>query len=540
MGVYQRESGIERMAAMVSRQDIERIIKQRPEFVDLVFQRGYLVSTSDVNLSEIPFCRKWRREQFGSFFFWLHPNTDFFYETSNGKFFFIIGHAYNPVKMLYSERDILKDISVSFDKSNSAYQEAIDELTGIFLTGVIEETNIRFQSDAVSMFISFSGIVDNQLFLTSHCNIVACAAQLTRDPYVNELVDYRFYKYFGAGLPGDLSPYRELKRTQSNFEYCYDGNEIRFSRVFPCSKLAPASYADQIKKICTLLENNMNLIWLKWGEKAALGLTGGRDSTTALAGAHGLLSNIRTFSYVSCEGEQNDASAAEMIAEAVHVSHETYNISLSATEQAECEDVGTIIEFNMGSIGRLKDKEIQKRVYFFHHPVFQVEIKSWVDEIGRARLHKRYLKKEFPNKIKPRYLTTVYKPFGLKRNLVHKTDNVFSTYLNKYYSGVFDLIPWWDLIYWEYLWGANEALHLLNEHMLTAVVTIPFNNRILLKSMLSVDLKKRIKDSIQHDVIENLLPTINQTGIHVKDFGWDRKREIAERVYWEIQTKLPF
>ena len=58
--------------------------------------------------------------------------------------------------------------------------------------------------------------------------------------------------------------------------------------------------------------------------------------------------------------------------------------------------------------------------------------------------------------------------------------------------------------------------------------------------MLEIELPKRINDSIQHDVIERLLPAINQTGIHVKDYGWDRKREIAERVYWEVQTKLPF
>ena len=103
-----------------------------------------------------------------------------------------------------------------------------------------------------------------------------------------------------------------------------------------------------------------------------------------------------------------------------------------------------------------------------------------------------------------------------------------------------DRIPWWDLIYWEYLWGENEALHLLNEHMLTYEVTIPFNNRCMLKAMLEVELNKRINDSIQIDVIESLLPEINRTGIHVKDFGWNRKREIAERIYWEIQTRLPF
>lgn len=525
---------------MTTRQDVESIISRKPEFAELVFQRGFLITTSDADLSADSFCQKWGREQAGAYSIWLHPNTSFFCESSDGKSFFIIGHAYNPVKMLSSETEILKDLAASFAKGEASYQQAVDELTGVFLTGVIDGKNIRFQSDPVSMYVSYSGLADGQFYFTSHCNIVACAAKLTRDPYVDELIAYKYYKYFGVNLPGDLSPYQELKRTQANFEYLYDGNELRFSRIYPVVKPTPGSFSDQIQKICTLLENNMNLIWEKWGESAALGLTGGRDSTTALAGAHDLLSKMKTFSYVSCEGEQYDASAAEVIAKAVGVSHETYSIELSDSELAECEDIGSIIEFNMGSIGRIRENGIRRRVYFLHHPKFRVEIKSWVDEIGRARLHKRYLKKKFSSKIRPRYITVFYKPFGLNRSLVHKTDKAFSAYLDKYYSdGVFDRMPWWDLIYWEYLWGSNEALHLVNEHMLSYDVTIPFNNRVLLDAMLGVALEKRIDDSIQCEVIERLLPDINRTGVHVKDFGWDKKRELAERLYWEVQTKLP-
>ena len=526
---------------MTNRQDIEKIISRNPAFTELVFQRGFLITTSGVDLSAVSFCQNWKREQIGSFSIWCHPNTSFFCVISEGKTFFIIGHAYNPVKMFSSEEDILEDIAASYKIGVTAYQQAVDELTGVFLTGVTDGKNIRFQSDPVSMYISYSGLVESQFYFTSHCNIVACVSALTRDPYVDELISYKYYKYFGVNLPGDLSPYQELKRTQANFEYLYNGNELRFARIYPAGKPSPESYSDKIQKICNLIENNMNLIWEKWGETAALGLTGGRDSTTALAGAHDILAKMKTFSYVSCEGEQYDASAAEVIAKAVGVSHETYSIELSDSELADCDDIGSIIEYNMGSIGRIRENGIRRRVYFLHHPKFRVEIKSWVDEIGRARLHKRYLKKKFSDKIKARYITVFYKPFGLNRLLVRKTDKAFSSYLNKYYSNdVFDRIPWWDLIYWEYLWGSNEALHLLNEHMLSYEVTIPFNNRVLLDAMLGVELEKRIADSIQLDVIERLLPGINRTGVHVKDFGWDKKRELAERLYWVIQTKLPF
>ena len=527
---------------MAEKDDIISIIKQRGSFYDLVFQRGYLItSNTDYDLSEIEFCKNWTNKQFGHFIIWIHPNSHLYYRVSSERVFFLIGHAYNPIKFLYKEDDILEDFSVAFRRGKSFYQEVIDEITGIYLTGIISEEEIVFQTDAVAMSVAYWGYVNDSFYLSSHCNLIACVEKLSRNPYVDKLVSYKFYKYFGAGLPGDLSSYYELTRVQCNFEYRFFNNQISFNRIFPCTKLVKKPYETLIEEISTILEKNIELIVLKWGNRASIGLTGGRDSTTTLSGAHNCLTSIKTFSYVSCEGEAIDAAAAEQIANAVGVSHMTIPVELSSDETAECDDIGTIIEYNMGSIGRIKDKEIKKRVFFLHHSFFEVEVKSWVDEIGRARLHKRYLKRTFPRRVRPRYLTTIYKFIPFNRKLVRETDRVFKEFLDKYYSKeVFDCIPWWDLLYWEYTWTASEALHLFNEHMLTADVTIPFNNRNLLKLMLSVSLDKRISDSIQIDVIDRLLPIINQTGIHVKDFGWNKKREVSERIYWEIQTKLPF
>ena len=135
----------------------------------------------------------------------------------------------------------------------------------------------------------------------------------------------------------------------------------------------------------------------------------------------------------------------------------------------------------------------------------------------------------------------MYKVFVANRALACQTNKCFKNYLDTYYqNGVFEKIPWVDLIYWEYSWPASEALHLICEHMLVFDVTIPFNNRLMLEKMLAIPLEKRIVDSIQIDVIEKLCPAINNTGIQVKDFGWTGKREMAERIYWEISHRLPY
>lgn len=526
---------------MTDKTDIEKLIAEKPEFGELIFQRGFLITNDELDITTVDFCRDWISHKAGSFNIYVHRNTEYYAVSDNGIDYFLIGHAYNPFSKSFSEGKILRELVKAYECGREAYLDYLDGITGVYVIGIADGETLKYQTDASGMRASYWGIIDESAYITSHCNLICNIKGLKRDPYIDELINYRFYKFFGAGLPGDMSPFKELKRIQCNFEYVFDKNSAEYSRIYPREKAASETYDEQIEGICTILESNMQLISEKWGDKAALSLTGGRDSTTSLAGAHKLLKTLRTFSYVTCEGEKYDADAAAIIADKVGVSHEVINIELTDEENAECESICRIIEYNMGCIGRLKDRDVRRRVYFLHHPFYETEVKSWVDEIGRARLHKRYLKKHFSENIRPRYLTTIYKFFAFNRSLACKTDRAFKEYLYKYYSAeVFEIIPWWDLMYWEYSWAASEALHFANEHMFSANVTIPFNNRALLDKMLEVDLEKRIEDSIQIDVITSLLPEILETGIHVKDFGWNKKRELSERLYWEINTHLPF
>lgn len=526
---------------MITDADMVKLVKEKPELQDLVFQRGFLITNSPTDLNNLILCSKWKKYLINSFSIWVHPNTEFYTIEVENCTYFLIGHAYNPITMVCEEIDILNEFADACTQGKNTGDEYIKSLTGVFFLGVIRENELSFQSDATAMRVAYWGIIKGKLYISSHCHLVRCIENITRDSYVDRLIEYKYYKFFGAGLPGDLSPYLELKRVQCNFEYHYKDGNMTFDRIFPKSSLGIQSYEKLIDEISSILENNLSLISQKYGNNAALSLTGGRDSTTALAGAHNQLQTLQTFSYVSYKGEQLDADAASQIASKLNIMHQTYSIQLNIDEEAVCDTFSQIIEYNMGCIGKLKEREIRKRVYFFYHPHFQVEIKSWVDEIGRARPYKRYGITRFPKKIKPRYLTTMYKVFGFNRILAHETNCRFREFLQTYYEDItFERISWVDLLYWEYSWPASEAIHLACEQMLVFDVTIPFNNRLMLEKMLAVPLEKRISDSIQIDVINKLCPQINETGILVKDFGWTKKRELVERVYWEINHRFPF
>jgi hypothetical protein len=254
-----------------------------------------------------------------------------------------------------------------------------------------------------------------------------------------------------------------------------------------------------------------------------------------------LYNHFQYFSYDSLPDEKVDADAAHELCGKLGLQHKIYTIPTGNDEIDDFEIWNELLFYNCGCIGYVHSNDVRKRAYFSVCKDFDIEVKSWVDEIGRARYHKRYAKKSFPGKLTPRYLSTIYKPFITERKLLRQTDQVFSDYLDTYYGdGVLDLTPWWDLVYWEFEWNAGEGAFLTGEHLLSYDITIPFNNRRLLEMMLTVPLQRRIDDEIQKRIIHRMNPKIEQTGINVQDVSHTRARAYLERAYLEINTRIPF
>ena len=525
------------------------LLNSKESYRKYLFVRGFCITTCKLNRQQHSFLRDWNSIEIGDterekhFYIYTHPEKKLHLYRSNGITYFLIGHAYNPFSMTRNEEEILKQMSAKRD-----FWTATNELTGVFCLGYIEQSQIRFTCDAAGQQMAYYGIVDDELYITSHSQMVGSICNLRKSDYIVKLTSYKFYPFFGAVLPGDLSPFCELKRAQCNFftQLDYETFNIEIHRFWPIEKIqyceSDSSYQETIQKISSILHKNMELISEKWpNNRAAISVTGGMDSKTTLACTNGLYDRFSYFSYDSLEDERVDAEAAHKICNALGLKHKIYKIPEKSPLYFPLDVWTEVFRFNSGCIGTNNLNDIKKRIYFTNVNDFDIEVKSWVDEIGRARYHKRFAKRSFPDSPTPRYLTSLYKAFFHNRALVRATDNVFAQYLDTYYAGnVLELVPWWDLLYWEFEWNAGEGLFLTGEQLFAYDITIPFNNRKLLELMLSVPLEKRIHDCIQKDVISLMNNEIQKTGIQIQDVSHSRKRALMERAYLEIHTRIPF
>ena len=516
-------------------------------FQPFLYCRGFMITTNgNIGINGYPFYGNWtKREISKGYYLYLHKDNYFYSKEINGIVHFIIGHAYDPYNYLSNEDDILVHLGKALSKSTGEYWKEEGNLTGVFCIGFIKNELLTYAVDCCGMQIVYYAIIEGNVYLTSHSKLVADLFELKQDPYVTKLANRKLYKYWGRWLPGDLSPYRELRRTQPNvyMKYHLGKKKFAFKRFYPVTSINEVitedQYDDLIHELGNTIHTSLELISIKWPNKRiAISVTGGKDSKTTLACANGLYDKFMYFSYISNVPESVDADAASNICKAVGVPHTLVRIPDDGEEYENLELFRKILMCNHGCIRLNNLNDAKKRLYFCLHPQFDIEIKSWINEMGRGWYYNKYQKKSFPKRPTAKYWRAMQKVY-IEPGIIKSTTKVFERYLNKYYSEeVFSKMSWLDLYFWEFSWSGLEALALTSEHKVSYDITIPYNNRRYIETMLRLPLDKRIAECMPEDIINEQNPVITNTGISVKDIEHTDNWSKLIRLYLEIFSRF--
>lgn len=523
--------------------DIYVQLKKKPEYADYLYRYGFLITTSEEALEQKCFVlADWNQSLVGSYHFWIHPNQKIYLHTHDSITFFLIGHCYNPISMTADEARELASLAAAFQYGTAAYCRELSDVTGIFLTGYIVGDSITIYGDAAGMFMTYYGFSNSCAWIGSHAELLGDLNGLTQSEYVKKLVDYRFYHLFGFSLPGDLSPYDEWNRLVPNHSVCLDGNGCHVNRFYPVEDwgalVGAYSIDARAEEIAGILTRSMALIPQKWA-KPAISLTGGCDSKTTLACANGQYDRYQYFSYISQESEAVDANGAHTICKQLGLPHSIYCIPEQAAKDQTL--VQAIIRANQGNIGDPNMREVQKRIFLAEQNSFDVEVKSWVSEIGRAYYPRRFAKKKFPARPTARYLTTLYKVFANHRSLVRETDEIFAQYMQAYLRPA-DMKnwPWVDLFFWEFRVSSWNGLVITGEHRYSSDITIPYNNRRLLTLLLAVPEEMRMNDALYWKIRACANPDVDAAGVQITNLKHTSNRARMERLYLELHTRFPW
>ncbi len=523
--------------------ELKRALENNPKIREYLFVRGFLVTDNDtVDMEGFPFYSTWEHHQVGKYHFYTHPLANaYFAETENGGYVYLLGHAYNPFTMEHEETPILEKLAAHYGKSD--FYDCISELTGVFVLGVVDGDEIYSFVDPSGMQSACQGMIGGKFYLSSHPQLIADITDLKMDPFVADLIEYKWYsRVMGAYLPADLTPYCELKRIVPSIEYVYRNEKVSHKRFYPIKELSECKdeqeYQAVIENAADILKNNMTLIARKW-KKPAISLTGGIDSNTTFAAANGNYDKFETFSYLSAEKETIDCTAAKEIASHFNVPWTLYEIPQTAEGLENFDEMLEIIKHNNGYIVKRQSNEYRKRVYLAKNIPFDVEVKSWVSETIRAYWYKHYGRKKMPP-LSAKLFRNLYKIFILNRGLAHKIDKLFEAYIEDFeYKKIPSQYPPADTHFNEVTWGSWGGLGISEMKMITDI-TFAYNNRMFLDLLFRVPLEQRISDKHHLDMKKYLNPELFDMNIHVVNMRETDFRAAALNVIFTINSFLPF
>lgn len=522
---------------------LKSILDQKPHIQKHLFEKGFLITDAEIeNPAEYPFYNNWNKTKIGGFDFWVYKGVKLFTCESETGTVFLIGHAYNPYSMDWDENAILRKIALAYPEGK--HLEIADELTGVFIAGIVTSDGIEFLLDASGMQYGCYGTVNNHQYIASHMRLVGDICNLETASFVEKLINYKWYHYMmGNYMPGDITCYNELKRIIPNTYVTFKDNNYTVTRFYPSKELPVCStdeeYEQIIAEAARILQNTMKLIPMKW-ESPAISLTGGIDSNTTFAATNGCYDKYTTFSYVAMDREAVDAEKAKEISENFNVLHKTYNVPLKNEDIPDFDIYKKVFDYNQGDIGASKDDDARKKITLIQSDVCDVEVKSWISETIRAYAYKYFGRTKFPKRLKARNYTSLYKIFFMKRSLVWKTDRYFKEYFKntqlKEHLYNYDES---DFFVWEMMHGGKCGLN-IGVMKSCFDITIPYNNRKLLDLLLRVPLEYRITDKHHMDLKKLMNKELFDMNIRVVNLNETSTRKKFANIYYTVNSFLPF
>ena len=519
---------------------IKELLDANEDYRKYLFIRGFLITDADIDEYDYPFYGKWVSYRVQKYVFLIHPQQHFYKYETGDKTYFMIGHSINPFDAEIYEEKILKKLAEKSNESPLPAEEYFNSLTGNFVVGIVEGNKITFATDPTGMLYCCYGKINDKVYITSHYQLVADICPLTKNSYIKELEKYKhFYKY-GVFFPADITPYAELTRAVQNHFVFYDG-VFKIKRFYPCNELKPCKteeYSKTVKKCVGILKETLRLASEKWND-IAISMTGGMDSKTTLSCANGMYDKFAYYSYISMHGDKIDADAAHKIAEEVGINHQIISISENDEDFEDLEIAKAILSHNKGGY-KTNSNDVRKRIYFAKNSQF-VEVKSWISEIARANYYKKFGVKKMPKHLSARNMTSMYKIFTTQRKLARKTDIIFRDFIDRVGFNSFpEGYDESDMYLWEFRYSSWGGMVITAEHSFSNEIFIPYNNRRLLDEMLRAPLSKRISDEFHEDMIREGNSKISDLGITITNWNETKKRQFFEKVYFKINSFLPF
>ncbi|MCE2435855.1 MAG: hypothetical protein J4F29_23505 [Candidatus Latescibacteria bacterium] len=488
-----------------------------------LFRRGYLITNARLDTLDHATAEylqeRYKKIDVASFYIFFDYQLDIATYRGQGTEIVILGTILDPVNNVICSNKIVQQLHSAYIQSDGIFFDYLDNLSGRFLVLVASQSRHFILQDAAGNRSAFYSRSLDRFFVSSHAQIIA---DINKYNVPEERKN--FIQYLGAGngralrhFPGLLTPYGEISMLTPNTYL--NINDFSVQRFFPRQeikreKLSPL-FIDELSELFT---RQITLLNQKF--KLSVSVTGGTDSRLTLASTKHLKDDIFYFTYRFSSFQGQDARLAQKMCNRLGLNHhliEGKNWVLDKSEVAFLDIFHKNTAYMRASIQGLVIKKLLESL-----PTNSLHIKSNVSEVARARYRRSaYLAPQ--KEATPQILSQFYGIYPRSKFCVNGfKEFIETTHLTR--DSIFNY-DYFDLFLWEHRMGCWQSLAILDSDMAHDTYIL-YNNRTILKKMLSVDFRHRATDGLHRKLIENLWPEVLQDPIN----PWKKKASWFEKI----------
>ena len=525
------------MSVEIYRDEIKATLDTNPQLRERLFKRGYLFTDGSFNMADYPFYGEWSESKVGKYSLFVQQKQTSYVMSRDNIAVALVGHAYNPFDMTFDENALCSDLLDAYQNGLSAYFDKVSEFTGLHVIFLVEGDRIIACQDACALTGCYFGKINDEICISEHPQLIADLFHLKMDPIVEKLVQTKCYNIGNRYLPGNVTPYKEIKRLGGN-TYLLVDDGFQIKRFFPVEPHAEfktdAEKAEGIKQISTLMHNGIECCTKKW-DRCAISMSGGTDSKTTLACANGLYDKFSYFSFFSKPQELVDAEGAKKICEQLGLEHTFYPIPEKNEDIPNFEFIKKILQHNTSYFVNLADHEIRKYIYLHDLDAYDIELKSWASEVARVFLERKYEIK-MPETLNERQLSVFQTRFFGHPKLLRWCDKEYYRFLREVglEKPLFNY-EHTDSFYWEIrmgCWGVSVT----SSQQLFHRVSMPMNNRRILELFLSFPHEERKSDSVHKRVMSYENQAVVEAKVEVPNLYFHGYRIWMEKLFYLLRT----
>lgn len=453
-------------------------------YEDLSFKRGYIITDSN-ELDPPREVDDWNADRLTDHSIYSHPALPQQSYSQQGLSLAIVGRVVDPIGYVSDVKEILATLHQGLMSSCKEFYDYLDNLTGRFVLLADGGDNSFVVQDASGNLSLFYEIESDRSLMASHPGLIATIGDHEVDLHAQNILDSKA-SYF----PGLSTPHSCVKILTPNT--LLELPSLDVTRFFPRDSVVTRDLSDDLlKQMATILKNSAEL--LNENQNLSFSLTSGIDSRLSLAATKEISDDVRYFTWAGGDPGSEEVSAVRTLCNNIGIDIEVVELDQPVPTE--------FVDVFMNNMSGMSIFNRSHTAFNFHREFdgSTISIRSNVAEIARTFYRDQFA--YLPDETDSEILAKLYGydshsdyVVGAFEEFISKTEFVSERMYN------YD--PY-DLFYWEHRMGCWLSLFLL-EFSTGLDEFILYNNRKLLRLMLSVNYKERKSNNLFRKLISTL------------------------------------